>query len=163
MGWETKPRFWTDKHVIPPSPLQSLYCVSCQSSVRTFSFIVSWLGLSVVFCRHQKQIIRETPAPYFREFNFPYPETPPDQTSWRKFTKIEEILGFLVEILWVFKIRKWILDDNSKVWKRKSKNIFQFLEILAIFYEEFWGKRLIRMRAHSFENFPRGTFCQCQT
>ena len=34
--------------------------------------------------------------------------------------------GFEVEILWFFNIIKWILDDNLKVWKRQSRNIFQF-------------------------------------
>ena len=28
-----------------------------------------------------------------------------------------------MEILRGFKVRKWILDDNLKVWKRKSENI----------------------------------------
>ena len=67
-----------------------------------------------------------------------------------------------MEIFWFFKIIKWILDDNLKVWKRQTKNIFQFWEILAILNPEI-GKipknilnskcYIIRFRTQLFENF----------
>ena len=45
---------------------------------------------------------------------------------WVEIYKNWGNFGFWVEILRGFKVRKWILDDNLKVWKRKSENIFSF-------------------------------------
>ena len=45
---------------------------------------------------------------------------------WVEIYKNWGNFGFWVEILEGFKVRKWILDDNLKVWKRKSENIFSF-------------------------------------
>ena len=48
-----------------------------------------------------------------------------DKISRWKFLKNRGNSGLWVEILWVFRIKKWISDGNLKVWKRKSKTIFR--------------------------------------